>query len=140
MTVLPNRHERRKLKSLSKKENRMSRMNGGIVPGQVPLLGQQKQQGLGCQVNDGPLAMPIVTPPMNTPAGAIAFSWGGLTKVEAAAIQITASLLARMPSDSTPDAVAKVIIASVSAAEAVLDECQQRRLVAAQQPQPEPAK
>ena len=56
------------------------------------LLGQQRPQEFGCSVHDGPLAAPVIIPAlMQSPNGAqVIMSFGGLTKLEHAAIAIAA--------------------------------------------------
>lgn len=116
----------------------MSRMNGGIVPGQVPLLGQQKQVTsipVMTQQTSRPLSYPtsIVLPqPNGIPALVVT---DGLTKLEHGALQIAASVLGSQSCDAAWDEE-HISIMATSLAHSVLDECAKRQAL---QPQPEPA-
>lgn len=93
----------------------MSRMNGGIPMGDVPLIGQQSVQ-FGLVENDGHLASPTVIPALlQGPGGSkVIMTFGGLSKLEHGALLIASGSTA-----TVADAVDK--------AQAVLAECARRQ-------------
>lgn len=94
-----------------------------LTPGQV---------NVATTYADGPLAQPSNVA-MQGPGGMQILVMGGLTKVEALAGQIAATIAAQKPSDSKCELCEDIAHVAADIAESVLAECARRRTEAAKE-------
>lgn len=95
------------------------------VPIDIPLIGQQKSIQPGHVAFSGPLAAPVAFPAVvnKSDGQPVILTFGGLTKLESAAIQIAAG----MATDGEllgPDATQRIASGAVRIAQDVLGECE----------------
>lgn len=114
----------------------MNKTNGMRIPVDVPLIGQQKQQPQPAHLaQPGLLAEPVVFPHLvGTSSGhAAVLTYGGLTKLEAAAIQIAAQVapehLAQpwQGNEGLSEVSRGIAVTAATIAEHVLIECARRQ-------------
>ncbi len=95
---------------------------------QVPLIAPKQSIQLRHIMQDGPTAVPVVVGgllPLEGGVQALA-SFGGFTKLEAAAVQIAGHMAAVAVTASTWD-TEMIASSSADCAQAVLDECKRRQ-------------